>query len=1572
MSDRNQQDRSTYVAEPGRQNVKYGADGRLSPIQESSHGEKEYPNTEYEATRDLPRASTNYGDNVQGNSSENSTPAGYQGHTGGSRRHYSSTSFQAEDIPEKSTPRKPSRRDHSLLTREWAAVSSSDQLSGSLAKLTIREVQGSQQDPTSSKQYDLPPYEEVGKGHDTSYHGKGKGVEREWPRDAATEDIPGRTFFRPGRVFSTLWTESYDTGTQSENVRFRSIVTYQIPYKQKVFSKIRLFVVVRKDDRICTCLPVTTCNGEGSKKKGISLDDHGLIYSSKEPPPHIEGITKAPLRIVLSKGVENIRNPSYINYGRVYTVEANVKVRDVGDLDSTSKKLLRTFYKEVHLRHFPEDNDFAAPGQERNPRLRRDIELSGQPQYKSRGGYDQSTNGGYEQETDLNNAQGVLPPPSSLQPETAIDPQSQSLYRYKYISGDEHHVSQQIDQGWSGTSPSAQARGEEGNYIPTGEEAQQQPSRESARTKYSTSGWGMNQHRPRQEKSDPRYVQGPPISRDFTASSQVPPGQPTHVDSLHSGPGASYSGMDKAVSDGISTEDTNNTNRYTHGLPSGNAGGASFTFSSDYYITQTQGITGESWAEADSTATLSAEQLPPNSELDSMAKRTPETNPFKSADGNTTLPLPSKEPVLSRSCSIEDLESLFSYKESNSSRSSYTDEPQGAERLAELLLKDEELQDLYKVATQKVTSERLRENFRRCLVQCSAHLKEKVARTKSAAGLRCAKVLRHYSRNAAAQVALCMVKQKTIDTGADSEHILDVGNKSNFQDESDDEDEDEGEGDDDWQEAVQLEDILVSSEAFKLLKENFGLYLNPDPVKRALFRTWPVSHQRSNPLEIVYHAPWIIPSFLKSSFAGDQALKSFLTVSGSGLNAQAQSCGDYIAWSWPECGGLLLEAFQDLLEQTSTGVEKRNDYMVLKLNVLNKVCDTSVVSVTVTAVHSMHEKVASAISWLCAAIRPSSHDHVTYSSVSIEAPKAASKSRTIEIQLIDLEEGFQNPSSLLPDGSVQWHFEYKRSGHCRKPRKLFEVLKQAHLIKRYRTVDIEDLVQRRCFLGWVDEVEVLIGTEAFSATTISWSEGDKAQGTGHLKSHGITTGTEGLGIFGVTANRTWLPVSVPSRIILQPNKDIADTLDDECDARAMVYDTGTKIAHLLPQADITLFLAHKILQRRQLFLLDGNQATSLDFASLNVKAVDILRDSLDLKMVKCGRSGNSSTRYFGDIVKEIWNALDMIENALVSNKAEWSTIEKGAPKFLHGVEFRDLESMKPCMTILQVKLNKPWVHLVISEPTIPVLFCQGLGQAIVPRNPKMLCRPWISVPLGENYMVATCMTICSWLDRHNNGEGSRLSERVEWNVDPRASRDGLIYCHSTKKNSFVFHEQQLNFVKKASRNAKIYDLVMGHERGGLIFGSTRWRKGCSEKLDQSSSLQIRTTSLDFCSRIHLKQSDSAIQHPPDVPEGSSDTSAKTEASFGTNSYSNPLSLSSSLVSQEIKERQSIEPSYSSPIVSPERTRCHPKYITQVKSEGLRPSGSRDQSMKSAPRTLKRMKKSIQLSSARTEGKNLSK
>lgn len=57
-----------------------------------------------------------------------------------------------------------------------------------------------------------------------------------------------------------------------------------------------------------------------------------------------------PLKIHLSRQA-TIPEPSVVNYDKVYLVETNVKVKDVGELDSDSKDLLlqylRRFYGDI-------------------------------------------------------------------------------------------------------------------------------------------------------------------------------------------------------------------------------------------------------------------------------------------------------------------------------------------------------------------------------------------------------------------------------------------------------------------------------------------------------------------------------------------------------------------------------------------------------------------------------------------------------------------------------------------------------------------------------------------------------------------------------------------------------------------------------------------------------------------------------------------------------------------------------------------------------------------------------------------------------------------------------------------------------------------------------------------------------------------------------------------------------------------------------------------------------------------------------------------------------------------------
>lgn len=104
-----------------------------------------------------------------------------------------------------------------------------------------------------------------------------------------------------------------------------------------------------RHDRSCQCLPVTTYDGRGYTKRNINLEEHGLIYSGAAQPQLVPGVRKLPLKF--KEATEDV-DVLYINYGRAYCVETNVKVKDVGMIDGASRKLLRRYYREAQ---FPDD-----------------------------------------------------------------------------------------------------------------------------------------------------------------------------------------------------------------------------------------------------------------------------------------------------------------------------------------------------------------------------------------------------------------------------------------------------------------------------------------------------------------------------------------------------------------------------------------------------------------------------------------------------------------------------------------------------------------------------------------------------------------------------------------------------------------------------------------------------------------------------------------------------------------------------------------------------------------------------------------------------------------------------------------------------------------------------------------------------------------------------------------------------------------------------------------------------------------------------------------------------------------
>lgn len=100
-----------------------------------------------------------------------------------------------------------------------------------------------------------------------------------------------------------------------------------------VYTNIRKFVVVRTTREVCYALPIFTYSRRATLKRGIKPSEHGIAYSWGEKPQLIQGeqgITKAPIAVVMDESVPQLHVASRIFYGIHHPIQYNVKVKAIG------------------------------------------------------------------------------------------------------------------------------------------------------------------------------------------------------------------------------------------------------------------------------------------------------------------------------------------------------------------------------------------------------------------------------------------------------------------------------------------------------------------------------------------------------------------------------------------------------------------------------------------------------------------------------------------------------------------------------------------------------------------------------------------------------------------------------------------------------------------------------------------------------------------------------------------------------------------------------------------------------------------------------------------------------------------------------------------------------------------------------------------------------------------------------------------------------------------------------------------------------------------------------------------
>ncbi|RMJ29080.1 hypothetical protein PHISP_00023 [Aspergillus sp. HF37] len=171
----------------------------------------------------------------------------------------------------------------------------------------------------------------------------GRGGEEEFLHPDYERQRNPRRFFKLGKVFSILWHEN--AGLNGTAISAPSQFT-RGRFGEEIYGTIRRMVVVREQHNCAWCLPICTYSRQGVAKPGINAQDHAVIYMTGSEPwtsPAEPRMTKEPLEIMPDRPDKKLDKMSRLNFGKVYTVEHNVKVMPVGKVTERSKPKLEGY-----------------------------------------------------------------------------------------------------------------------------------------------------------------------------------------------------------------------------------------------------------------------------------------------------------------------------------------------------------------------------------------------------------------------------------------------------------------------------------------------------------------------------------------------------------------------------------------------------------------------------------------------------------------------------------------------------------------------------------------------------------------------------------------------------------------------------------------------------------------------------------------------------------------------------------------------------------------------------------------------------------------------------------------------------------------------------------------------------------------------------------------------------------------------------------------------------------------------------------------------------------------------------
>ncbi|OJJ01723.1 hypothetical protein ASPVEDRAFT_130660 [Aspergillus versicolor CBS 583.65] len=157
--------------------------------------------------------------------------------------------------------------------------------------------------------------------------------------------IPGyalrpSSYYTTGRIFAILWHENRGVSNGHEN---GTVITsgpiFTGRFNEPIHSSIRRMVVFSTTRNKSLCFPISTYGNRGVAKPNVDPYTHAIVYPRGTPPIQAANeprMVKEPLEVALELLDETLNPMSRLDFGKVHTVEHNVKVLPIGRITSRS------------------------------------------------------------------------------------------------------------------------------------------------------------------------------------------------------------------------------------------------------------------------------------------------------------------------------------------------------------------------------------------------------------------------------------------------------------------------------------------------------------------------------------------------------------------------------------------------------------------------------------------------------------------------------------------------------------------------------------------------------------------------------------------------------------------------------------------------------------------------------------------------------------------------------------------------------------------------------------------------------------------------------------------------------------------------------------------------------------------------------------------------------------------------------------------------------------------------------------------------------------------------------------